>query len=265
MLGQDHHQLTCNGDSFLLEFFDFLIKKKNIKNFKDHTIFFECFFSAFSHYKNRDNSDYSLDSSYRYAYNPTSKNENDITKYSMETLKRKELYRLLCIYEKLGIGKMLFFDDIMTCPDPNDQSYKKEPNYTEKKFNQAIKNIKKMYGLDNIPNFRQSNGDLNYTLRSHANKLIARRICDDICHVRKSFLTIGDGHICDDESAKSIPTLQSCLTKYLNNRKRVGVVYFNSVNEYNAQFTKCPEDSIVGHISWPACRLISSKYYVNCM
>ncbi|MCP4101094.1 MAG: hypothetical protein GY750_06680 [Lentisphaerae bacterium] len=258
LLGHDHSGLTRNGDAFLVEFLEYLSEIQNI-DLDDHTVFTELQLSGFSHYKRR-NSVYCPESQYTYKYDSGNKNDNDISKYLAE-LKGSIDGDVISACKFFGVGKTLFFDDIMTATTPgNVKLFKNEPKYTKQNYKNDIQKIKKMHGLKKLPETTLQNGYRNYDLRHMGNVVIGRRMYDDIYKSAMSFLTIGVNHIKPFPGQNgSIRPLQHYLGKHMRKYdKTIAVIEVSEENGYDFKLTG--GDDIVATLSWPTWNKVSGKY-----
>ncbi|MCP3965427.1 MAG: hypothetical protein GY750_06715 [Lentisphaerae bacterium] len=258
VLGSRHGPKDNRAHSFLRDFLKFIHKEKSIKISKRHTIFYEHEISMYSHYKRRRKlSDYSPESEYEFKYHSGYENPNVLN---------DNVYAIPCElldYEKTSWFKnhrvkMMFYDDNLTGPriTKPEKIWIYDEKYKDKKFNKDLERVKEMYRLKEFPKPDEKcidGSQLSYEIRLKANCLIARRICNDICKTKKSFIPIGVSHIehKKESNGNMIPTLQHFLHKYLDKYgKKVFILKF--IEKDMPSFDRVRDKYVDATISWPA-------------
>ncbi|MCP3942017.1 MAG: hypothetical protein GY710_11105 [Desulfobacteraceae bacterium] len=264
ILGGSHGEEDCRGLSFLKTFFEFLKWKRVADISTGHIIFYEIFLSLQSHYERRKISNYDLKENYQFKYHPHYENPNELQKF-FKDLSLKH-YSIATWFIRQNI-KMMFYDDMLTGgtikpPDHKAvRNSRKSPNFTINQFKRDLRTVGNMHNLKQLPNFPSINGPayigrINTSLRLKANDLIARRIANDICRNKKSFIPIGTAHTYTDMYCDQSPSLQHYLRRYLGKySKKIAVIKFENKDNPHFQSTRHTGGMYKGIdaiMSWPS-------------
>ncbi|QSH42054.1 hypothetical protein P0136_04835 [Lentisphaerota bacterium ZTH] len=259
LFGHRHDIRECRGHSFLK---DFLLRLRNVNHIdtsRNHIIFFELLMSLHSHYQRRRISNYNPESSYHFEYDQNYENPNSMRRH-MDFLAGLQGENSAILRDKTSwflnnLENVYFFDDSLTSgimSPPEQEKISHDSLFSYELLSRDMETVKRLHGISRLDFGRKErhlikkNGStVNYELRQKNNIIIGRRMLNDICRFRKTFIVIGSKHL---YGGNGVMPMQNYIKKHLPD-KRLTVIEFVENDEPN--FEKTGRHFIDARISWP--------------